>query len=69
MKISKTVDDKCRELWALLATAVAKRAVDKVVTWGDVEGAEHYAHAAEKWLAKAGAREARYTYTRPRVPS
>ena len=67
MKVSNAVDCKIKELWAILASAAAKRAVDRIHAWGDVEGAEKFARTAEKWLAKAGAGAARYAYQQPRV--
>lgn len=66
MTISKTVQERVQNLWAVLATAAAKKAVDRVTAFNDIEGAERYAETAARWLQKAGANAARYAYQQPR---
>lgn len=63
--VSDTVQNRVKELYAILATAAAKRALRKVEN-EDADAAEMWAKHAEKWLVRAGAINARYTYEKPR---
>jgi hypothetical protein len=63
--MSKTVDERVKNLWAVLATVAAKKAVERTAEWRDAEGAEKLANTAAKWLERAGANAARYTYRQP----
>lgn len=64
-KESKTVQEKVRELYAVLASAAAQRAVDKVKNCSNPFDANLFVDAAVEWLNKAGARAANWTYRRP----
>jgi hypothetical protein len=67
MKTSKTVQSKINELYAILATAAAKKAVAHVQDYDDTVGAQKWASTASNWLIKAGANAAQWSYDRPRA--
>ena len=64
---TKTVREAVNEMYAMLAKAAAQRAVDRVVTWGDLDGAEQLAARAAKWLEKSSANAVSWVYDRPRI--
>jgi len=66
VKTSKTVQSKINELYAILATAAAKKAVARVQDYSDEAGAQKWAATAGFWLIKAGAQATDWTYNRPR---
>ncbi len=68
-KVSQEVNNKIKELYAVLAKAAAQRAVDYVVECTEPRGADKYVDAAVHWLSLAGAKAARWTYDRPRIRS
>ena len=67
MQRSKTTQAAIAELYAVLATAAARRAVSRVSDWGDIAGAETLATAAVKWLDKSSAEAVRWTYRKPAI--
>lgn len=64
MKRSNAVDQEIKNLWAVLASAVAARAVFKVKCDCPAE-AERLMGFAESWLENAGARAASWCFRRP----
>lgn len=64
-RVSDTVQEKIKELYATMATAAARKAIARV-EWNDPDKAEEWAKHAEKWLIRAGAAHARRTYERPK---
>lgn len=66
MKPTLYVDDRIRDLWAMLAGIAAQRAVNKMRDWGHVNDAEECAKVATRWLTKAGARAAQRHFNLPR---
>ena len=49
------------ELYAILASAAAQRAVKQVVDWGATEKADCLAESAIKWIDKSNAEAMRWT--------
>ena len=68
-KISKTVDEKIKDLYAILAKVAAQRAVDHVATFSDPRGADKFIDAAVHWLSLTSAAKANWTYSAPRAKS
>jgi hypothetical protein len=68
-RVSKTVDDKIKELYALLAKAAAQRAVDYVTTFSDPRGADKFVDATIHWLSLASAKASILVYDRPWIKS
>lgn len=65
-RVSDAVQNRVKELYALMATAAAKKALSKILVDEPV-AAEKWAALAEDWLVCAGADHARHTYERPRL--
>lgn len=71
MTRSKTVAEKVRELYALMATAAAQRAIDHARngTGGNaVRDAEFWAETTGQWLDRSSAEATRWVYYRPKLP-
>lgn len=69
-KRSNTVAEKMAELYALMATAAAKRAmaaIDKYDGTVAAREAEYWAEMTGKWMDKSSARAVSWTYSRPRT--
>lgn len=68
-KVSDTVRDKIKELYAIMASVTAQRAINYLQNEDDLDfvGAQAMADATETYLAKAGADKARWTYRTPRI--
>jgi hypothetical protein len=64
-KVSNAVQDRVKELYAVLATVAAEKALRKV-EFDEPTEAEAWAKYVEKWLARAGAHCACRTYEKPR---
>jgi len=68
-KRSQTVAEKVAELYAMMATQAARKAIETLKTAEDpldAEGdAELWAEMAGKWLDKSSANAARWTYRAP----
>lgn len=67
MQRSKTVQTAIAELYAMMATAAARRAVIQIVDWGNISKADEMANAAAKWLDKSSAEAVRWIYRRPSI--
>jgi hypothetical protein len=67
MKTSKTVQEKVQELYAMLATIAAKKAIYSIDADDDVELAEAWVGDVERLLNKASANQTRWTYRTPRL--
>lgn len=65
MKTSKSVQNEINHTYAVLASAVAKRAVRHIEAdnYGSATAAMIY---VERWLIKAGAQSASLSYSRPK---
>lgn len=64
---SKAVSSRINALYALMATAAARRAISKIQTADDYGEAGNWAANAEEWLIRAGAAAAGYYYRHPEV--
>lgn len=65
-RVSDTVQNRIKELYALMATVAAKKALTKV-SFEEPGAAEKWTMHAEEWLVRAGADYARHTYERSRL--
>lgn len=66
MTRSKAVDEAIKNLYAIMATAAAKKALHRI-EWNDVSGADGWAKEHARWLEKAGSKATGWYYTRPKV--
>lgn len=66
-KASEAVNNCIREMYAVMATAAAQRAVNQIVFHGHTVEADRLASYAEVYLTKAHAKAATYTYRMPRI--
>jgi hypothetical protein len=66
-RTSKTVREEINALYALLATAAAKKAVGRIENHDDAAGANVWAERASNWLIKSGAHATRSEYRKPGV--
>lgn len=66
MKISKTVADAEKQLWARLASVAAKQAYSAIQDRGDANEAEMFADTAVGWLSRAGADATCWYFEQPR---
>ena len=69
---TKTVAEKMAELYALLATAAAKRAIsslEHIASGNATREADFWATQTGKWLDASSAAAVRWTYRTPRLPS
>lgn len=62
---SKTVQDRIDNLYAILATIAARRAVRSARESYSPADANKWAEAAGEWLDKSSATAARWTYQQP----
>ena len=67
MKISKTVNEAVRDLYAVMASTAAARAV-RMVNLGEHTNADICATRCALWLEKAGARATGWKFRLPQVP-
>lgn len=65
MQRSKTAQNAIAELYAIMATAAAKRAVWYVTEYGNTVKADEMAEATIKWLDKSSAQAIGWRYRRP----
>lgn len=67
---TKTVANQMADLYALMATMAAKRAISSLENYNikaAVENAEFWATATGKWLDKSSAQAVRWTYRKPAI--
>lgn len=64
---SQTVQDKIHELYALMATAAAKKAMSSIEDWNDIPAADRWAEATARWLDASSAKQSAWAYSRPIV--
>ena len=70
MKQSKTVKAAIADLYAIMATAAAKRAIVSISQCNSINAerdADFWAETTAKWLAKASADSVRWTYRKPSI--
>lgn len=65
-RVSREVRGAVRRLYAIMASAMAKRAVDSAKN-GSWDEAEKCAERTEKWLITAGANATNWTYRSPSI--
>jgi hypothetical protein len=65
---SKAVDEAIKNLYAIMATAAAAKAISRI-EWNDVTGADVWAKDHARWLEKAGSKATGWHYSRPKLPS
>jgi hypothetical protein len=66
---TQTAQEAISELYAVLASASARRAISRISEWGDTAGADALAETTAKWLDKSSAKAIRWVYRRPSLPS
>lgn len=66
-KVSEAVNSRIREMYAVMATAAAQRAVNHIVINGNMEEANRMSGHAESYLRLAHAKAAVWTYMMPRI--
>lgn len=66
-KVSNIVGDKIHELFALMASAAAQRAINHIKIGPDPWAANIWADATIEWLGRSSAERARWTYRTPRM--
>lgn len=65
-RVSKTVQREIETFYAKLASAAAKKAVNKVDN-DDLPGAIKWSGQVEVWLKRAGAEKANWAFRQPNV--
>lgn len=66
-KVSEVVLNRQKELWALMATVAAKKAINMIEQQENSSRAIGWAELACEWMEKSGARQMNWTYSRPQV--
>jgi hypothetical protein len=66
MKRSQTVSKKVEELYALMATAAAQRAISKI-GYDDANAAEKWAETAAGWMDRSSAQAINWNYRTPKL--